>query len=70
MEWYICSREILQKNSINPYFYADAVRDLLIHGRGKFRNVTITGPANCGKTFMLKPLEIVCHAFSNQANDK
>ena len=30
MEWYICSRDILQKNSINPYAYANAVRDLLI----------------------------------------
>ena len=70
MEWYICSHDILQKNSINPYAYADAIRDLLIHGRGKFRNTMITGPGNCGKTFMLKPLEIIYHAFSNPANDK
>ena len=70
MEWYICSRDILQKNSINSYVYADTIRDLLIHGRGKFRNVMITGPTNCGKDFMLKPLEITYHAFSNPANDK
>ena len=70
MEWYICSHYILQKNSINPYVYADAIRDLLIHGRGKSRNVMITGPANCGENFMLKPLEITYHAFSNPANDK
>ena len=30
MEWYIYSRDILQKNSINPSTYANAVRDLLI----------------------------------------
>ena len=70
MECYICSREILQKSGINPYAYVHIIRDLLIHGRGKFRNVKITGPANCGKTFMLKPLEIICNAFSNPANDK
>ena len=70
MEWYICSCDILQKNSINPYVYADAIRDLLIHGRGKFRNVMTSGPANSGKNFMLKPLEIIYHAFSNPANDK
>ena len=70
MEWYICSRDILQKNGINPYAYAHVIRDLLIHGRGKFRNVMITGPANCGKMFMLKPLEIIYNAFSNPANDK
>ena len=65
MEWYICSRDILQKNGINPYVYADTIRDLLIHGRGKFRNVMITSPANCGKTFMLKSLDIIYDAFSN-----
>ena len=70
MEWYICSRDILQKNRINPYISADAIRHLLIHGRGKFRKVMITGPANCGKTFMLKPLEIIYNAFSSPANDK
>ena len=70
MEWYICSRDILQKNSIKPHVYADAIRDLLIYGRGKFTNVIITGPANCGKNFMLKPLEIIYNTFSNSANDK
>ena len=53
IECYICSRYILQTNNINPYIYADAIRDLLIHGRGKLRNVMITGPANCAKTLML-----------------
>ena len=70
MEWYICSRDILQKDGINPYVYADTILDLLILGRGKFRNVMITGPANCGKTFTLKPLEIIYNAFSNPTNDK
>ena len=48
-------------------FYADAIRDLLKHGRSKFRNVMITGPANCA---ILKPLDINYYAFSNPANDK
>ena len=69
MEQYIYLRDILQKNSISPYVYADAIRDLLIHGHGKFRNAMTTGPANCGKNFMLKPLEIIYHAFSNTSND-
>ena len=70
MELYICSRDILQKNSIKPYVYADAIRDLPIHGHDKFRTVMITGRRNCGKTLMLKQLEVICHAFSNPANDK
>ena len=53
MELCTCSRDILQKNGINSYAYADAIRDVLIHALGKFRNAMITGPANCGKTFML-----------------
>ena len=70
MELCTCSRDILQKNGINSYAYADAIRDVLIHALGKFRNAMITGPANCGKTFMLKPLEIIYNAFSNPANYK
>ena len=30
----------------------------------------VVGPANCGKTFVLKPLEHIYHAFCNPANDK
>ena len=70
MEFYVCSRDILQKNGVNPYAYFEAIRDLLMHGRAKFRNVMITFPSNCGKSLMLKPLEIICNAFSNPANDK
>ena len=70
MEFYICSRNILQKNGVNPYAYAETIRDLLMHERGKFRYVMITFPSNCGKNLMLKPLEIICNAFSNPANDK
>ena len=36
-------------------------------GRGKFRNILITGPANCGKTFLLKPLSLVYRSFVNPA---
>ena len=70
MEFCICSRDILQKNGVNPYAYAETIRDLLMHERAKFRNVMITFPSNCGKNLMLKPLEIICNAFSNPANDK
>ena len=30
----------------------------------------IIGPANCEKTFTLKPLELIYDVFSNPANDK
>ena len=65
MELCTCLRDILQKNGINSYAYADTIRDVLIHALGKFRNVMITGPANCGKTFLLKPLEIITGTLSS-----
>ena len=70
MEWYEYARQVLQMNSINPFVYVDAMRDLLEHGGGKFCNVLLVGPANCGKTFLLNSLEIIFRAFTNPANDK
>ena len=70
MEWCESARQVLQLNSISPFVFADAMRDLLEHGRGKFWNVLIVGPANFGKTFLLKPLEIIFQAFTNPANNK
>lgn len=70
MEWFTCAREVLRNNNVNAYVYADAVRELLKSGRGKFRNIMITGPASCGKTFLLKPLEKIYDTFRNPANDK
>ena len=68
--WLKCALEVLKQNNQHPYVYAAAIRDLLINGRGKFRNFMIIGPANCGRTFMLKPLELIYDVFSNPANDK
>ena len=65
----MCALEVLKQNYQHPYVYAAAIRDL-INGRGKFRNIIIIGQANCGKTFMLKPLELIYDVFSNPANDK
>ena len=70
MEWYEYARQVLQLNSINPFVFADAMRDLLAHGRGKFHNVLIVGPAIRGKTFLLKSLEIIFRAFTNPTDNK
>ena len=55
----------MQYNRINQYRYADEMRDLHMYRYGKFRNIMVAGPANCGKSSMLKPLETVYHAFNN-----
>ena len=69
-DWLKCALEVLKQNNQHPYVYAAAIRDLLINVKGKFRNIMIIGPTNCGKTFMLKSLELIYDVFSNPANDK
>ena len=66
----ICANQVLVSNGVNPYVFADRVRTRLSKGRGKLRNVIIVGPVNCGKMFLLRPLEIIFKTSSNPANDK
>ncbi len=66
-EWLKCANKVLRQNDIHPYVFSAAVRDLLQKGRGKFRNIMIVGPANCGKTFLLSPLTSIYEAFQNPA---
>ena len=50
--WKNCAEEILANNQVPPQVFRDAVCDLPIKGRGKYRNIMINGNANCGKTFL------------------
>ena len=60
-------RKILHNNSISLEFFRTAVKDLLVNGRGKYKNIMLTGPANFGKTFLLNPLTTINNIFSNPA---
>ncbi|CAB4033143.1 Hypothetical predicted protein [Paramuricea clavata] len=51
-EWEICALEILHNNDIPAHQFAMCVKESLVKGRGKCRNVMLTGPANCGKKFL------------------
>lgn len=66
--WKICAEEILANNQVPLQVFRDAVCDLLIKGRGKYRNIMITGNANCGKTFLLNPLTLIFNTFCNPAS--
>ena len=57
--WIQCALEILTKSRINPCMFANSLRELLEKGRGKYRNLLVTGEANCGKTFLFDPLRTV-----------
>ena len=67
-EWQACALEILHNNDIPPQQFAKCVKESLVKGRGKYRNVMLTGPANCGKTFLLNPLNKIYHTFTNPAS--
>ena len=66
--WFECAVEMLHNNKVKRYVSTDAMRNLLEKGRGKFRNIMITGPANYGKTFLLNPLNDLFKTFTNPAN--
>ena len=67
-EWLETATSLLQENHISPDHFANCVRLLLEKGRGKYRNIMLTGPANCGKTFLLNPLNVVFKTFTNPAS--
>ena len=69
-QWLQCAKEVLMNNKIHPVVYATAIKQLLECGRGKFRNLLLVGPTNCGKSFLLRPLELLFKTFSNPASDK
>lgn len=68
--WILSAREVLESNHISPVIFAEALRELLEKGRGKYRNIMLIGPANCGKTFLLDPLREIYKCFLNPSNDK
>lgn len=66
-EWLACAEDTLLNNGVSKRNFGDAVKTLLEQGRGKYRNIMITGPANCGKTFLLDPLNKIYETFTNPA---
>ena len=69
-EWYVMAEQVIARNGFTAEGFSASLYDLLLHGRSKYRNILITGPANCGKTFLLSPLQDVFRAFANPAQNK
>ena len=57
-----CANQVLVSNGVHLFVFTDRVRTLLSKGRAKL--------PNCGKTFLLDPIEIIFKTFSSPANDK
>lgn len=68
--WLEAAVEVLRNNNINLYTFADAIRKCLIVGRAKYYNILLHGPRNCGKSFLLNPLEDMFRCFLNPTEGK
>ena len=69
-QWLESARQVLRQNKISSYVFASAIRELLLNGRKKNLNILLVGPTNCGKSFLLNPLELMFKTFANPATGK
>ena len=65
--WLRCTKEVLATNGIELHHFANAIYTLLERGWGKYINLMLVGLANCSKTLLLAPLNIIYHTFTNPA---
>ena len=65
--WLQMARHVLERNCISQDYFAKVVFNALKLGRRKNNNVFLHGPANCGKSFLLKPLNCIYKTFTNPA---
>ena len=66
--WLTKCLDTLDKNNIVQNDFSDALFNLINFGRSKYRNLMLIGPANCGKTFLIKPLQKIYNCFQNPAS--
>ena len=64
-KWLKKAIKTLENNGVDVGSFKQAIKDLLVNGRSEHRNIIITGPANCGKTFILQLLSVIFKCFQN-----
>ena len=65
--WQTAATQLLASQGITKGEFCSAIHTALAKGRGKYQNVFIDGPTNCGKSFILSPLKVIYKAFCNPA---
>ena len=63
--WLVLALDLLEKNNIPHTLFAQRMYAAFDSGRQKHRNIMVTGTSNCGKTFLMEPINAV---FSNTFN--
>ena len=53
-QWFLYAHEFLAKNGTDYKTFAEGLNTSLENGRQKQLNIMLHGPADCGKTFLLK----------------
>ena len=51
-----CANQVLVKNSVHSYVFAERVRNLLSKGRAILQNIIITHAAKAGNFFLTTPV--------------
>ena len=65
--WLQMARNVLERNNIAGDEFSEAIRNVLDKGRGKYGNLYLKGPSNCG-TFLLNPPTSIYNTFCNPAS--
>ena len=67
--WKTLALNTLRANEIDVSVFCAAVVESLEKGRSKGRNLFLMGRSNCGKSFLLRPLEKVFRCLTNPAGN-
>ena len=57
--WQTAATQLLGGLAIMKVEFCNAIYIALAKGRGKYQNVYIHGPTNCGRSFILSPLKVI-----------
>jgi hypothetical protein len=68
-QWKCLAQNTLESNTISCKDFCKAVVINLKVGRGKGRNMFLVGRANCGKSFLLRPLQKIFKTLANPASN-
>ena len=66
-KWLKMAKEVLKNNKINVFVFAEALRQAFTRGRAKGVNILLLGETNCGKSFLLEPIELIFKTFTKPA---